>query len=594
MKARYFALLILPSLLLPSCAGFFGPKTVEQEISVYDLDRVQKDSHKRMKKGYQTTVKARFIDGQTYVPYLSIRQYASLYESHFAEGFVNKITNQTFSTTWGIYKGDDPYFICVFDYLSEEISIAGNISAAFSDEDDPRDLKALEYGLKATHDNRVLSNRNYATYYYGDYGFTRFKSGSDHYFPLGFLDITFSDNSTIYFTYNYKYICSTRDVSIYNSLSYTEEDGTENTFDTQMLSNKRNDNIPSYLRKYNAGLFLYLMDNFYGLKDYKGMKSAASYYQNKGFYDGLFAEDPATRTWAYSDALAILDDNHTALISVNPTWGLNSYKATRRYGDNCRARSVQRNELGVEREEAYTAMGHATAEQDIVYSSDGKTALFSFDSFTFGSSIEVFNDDGTISTTAKNIDTYFKLINVFQTIKNKGTVENVVLDVSLNGGGTVGVMMKLLALISKDNNGYLALYEDTTTQLSIATAQVDINDDGVYDTQDCFGDDFNIYIVTSDCSFSCGNAFPCIAQAKGYAKIIGQKSGGGECAVSVHYLPNSEYVYHSSNLHLGIYDEATETFTGFENGATPDIEYGLGNPSYKVDNLNNAILNAQK
>ena len=324
------------------------------------------------------------------------------------------------------------------------------------------------------------------------------------------------------------------------------------------------------------------------------MKSAASYYKNKGFYDGLFAEDPATRTWAYSDALAILDDNHTALISVNPTWGLNSYKAARRYGDNCLARSVQRNELGVEREEAYTAMGYATAEQDIVYSSDGKTALFSFDSFTFGSSIEVFNDDGTISTTAKNVDTYFTLINVFQTIKNKGTVENVVLDVSLNGGGTVGVMMKLLALISKDNNGYLALYEDTTTQLSIATAQVDINDDGVYDTKDCFGDDFNIYIVTSDCSFSCGNAFPCIAQAKGYAKIIGQKSGGGECAVAVHYLPNSEYVYHSSNLHLGIYDEATETFTGFENGATPDIEYGLGNPSYKVDNINNAILNAQK
>lgn len=593
MKARLFALLILPSLMLPSCAGLFGPKSTEQEVMAYDLDRASQDRHKRLKEGYLTTVKARFVENQPYIPYLSLRQYASLYESHYGEGFTNKITNTAFSTSWEIYKGDEPYFACVFDYLSEEISIAGSINNAFSETDDTRDLKALSYGLKNTYDNKILSNKSYATYNYGGYGITNFKSGNDRYFPLGFYDITFFDNSGIYFTYNYKYICSTRNVDTYSDFTYVEEDGTENTFNSQMLSNKQNDVIPSYLSTYNANLFLYLMDNFYGLKENKGFKSAATYYKNKGFYNDLFVEDPEARTWAYSDALSVLDDNHTALVSVNSTWGNQYYKPSRRYGDGCRARNATRGDLEPEREDNYTRMQDINSH-DVVISSDKKTAFFSFDSFTFGTTSQVFNEDGTVKGSAKDFDTFFKMIDVLQYIKSVGTVENVILDVSLNGGGTVGVMMKLLALISKDNNSNLAMYDGPTTQLVNINSQVDINGDGVYDTEDCFGDDFNFYILTSDCSFSCGNAFPCVAKAEGYAKIIGQKSGGGECAVSIHYLPNSEYVYHSSNTHLGLYDQATNTFKGFENGAIPDIDYPFVPRYYMIDNLNTVIQNSQK
>ena len=595
MKARLFALLILPSLLLPSCSGLFGPKTNEQEVIVYDLDRIKQDSHHRMKNGYLTTLKTRFVDGQPYVPYLSLRQYASLYESHYAEGFVNRITNTPFATTWGIYNGDDPYFICAFDYINKEISVAGSINAAFSEDDETRDLKALNYGLNSTYETIQVSSKNYATYSYGDYGFTSFKSGNDHYFPLGLYDITFSDNSGIYFTYNYKYICSTRSVDTYSSFSYPDEDGVSYTFDTQMLSKKQSNVIPSYLKKYNASLFLYLMDNFYGLKDNKGIKSAESYYKDKGFYDDLFADDPETRTWAYSDALSVLDDNHTALVSVNNTWGYDKYnssKTKRRYGNGCYIRSSLNAELQEERGAAYTSMRDITFN-DVVMSSDQKTALFSFDSFIFGTSEQVFDSDGNVRGRAIDYDTYFKMIKVLQYIKANGNVKNVILDVSLNGGGTVGVMMKLLALISKDNSGYVALYDDASGQAVIYNSQVDINGDGVYDTEDCFGDDFNFYIITSDCSFSCGNAFPCVAQAKGYAKIIGQKSGGGECAVGIHYLPNSEYVYHSGNLHLGLFDKDTNKFTGFENGATPDIEFRLDHLSYMIENLNSVISNAQ-
>ena len=122
---------------------------------------------------------------------------------------------------------------------------------------------------------------------------------------------------------------------------------------------------------------------------------------------------------------------------------------------------------------------------------------------------------------------------------------------------------------------------------------VDINGDGYYDQEDCFGDDFNIYILTSDCSFSCGNAFPCAAQLDGSAKIIGQKSGGGECVVGIHYLPNSQYVYHSSNTHIGVASVDESEFIGFESGATPDFEVEIGEDFYSVEYLNSLIRNAQ-
>jgi len=232
---------------------------------------------------------------------------------------------------------------------------------------------------------------------------------------------------------------------------------------------------------------------------------------------------------------------------------------------------------------------NAVAGKDVIYSQDGKTALFSFDSFVFGTSEQVFDSDDSIKETAKDYDTYFKLVDVLNNIKNRGGVENVVLDVSINGGGVVGVMLKLLALISKNNSGLVSLYDDKSAELAVYNASVDSNNDKSYDSSDCFGNDFDFYILTSFYSYSCANAFPCSAQINGSAKIIGQTSGGGECAVAIHYLPNSQYVYHSSNLHLGHYNESLDKFTGFEAGATPDIDMPIDQNFYSVESLNTAI-----
>ena len=593
MKAKSLALFVVPSLLLSSCTFLFGVKSYEKDINVYYIDRL--DSERNLSSGYQTTVKARFVSGQDHVPYLTLSQYASLYEKHFASNVTSKIEKSSFDVAWTIEREDNgekvPVFVCAINYFTSEIVVAGSISSGYASGDDPRDLEALNYGMKSETTGKYLTDKTYATFKYSGYGFTHFNSNNDHYYPLGLLDITLSDSSNIYFTYNYSHILSTRDVDNYATVQYVDN-GQTYTFNSQMESNKPADTIPSYLRDYNSHLFLYLMDHFYGLKGQKGISSMAKYFKNQGVYSNLFSSEDITRTWAFADGLAMLDDNHTALVSVNKTWGDPNYSLIRRYGEKCKARSETSGTLKRYRDAMYESI-HAAPESDIIYSQDGKTAFFSFDSFKFGSSKQVFNEDKSIKDTAKNFDSFFMLIDAFNRMKAAGTVENVILDISLNGGGTVGIMIKLLALISEDNYGYVCFYDDTSSQVAEYKAKVDINNDKQYDTSDCFGDDFNFYILTSDCSFSCGNAFPCVAQIKKSAKIIGQKSGGGECAVSIHYLPNSEYVYHSSNLHLGYFNEQENKFTGFENGATPDIELPINANFYSIETLNTAITNAQ-
>ena len=588
MKKFCLSLLVLPALLLSSCNFFSNNKpTYEKEIEVFDIDKIQ--SGDKLSKASSTFLKARFVEGEDYIPYLTLYQYIGLFRPHFSEKV--KVTYQAASSSLvlKIENNNQAIFLTEIDFKSEVVLFAGNIQAGYADDDDPRDMAALNYGLKSNGSAKLISGTagGYSKLDFSDYDIYHFSYESDHYFPLGFLDTTFSNNASMYFTYNYKHIFSTRSVDNYSNVKFIE-DNKEQTFDSQMKENAAEE-IPQYLIKYNSGLFIYLMDNLYGLKDKKQISSFSSYYRKAGIYNDLFSSDNSKRGFAYSDALSILDDNHTVLLSANESWGEEGCGRQRRYGDGCRNRALTKTKLTELRE---NNLPNYTAEEDVLYSQDGKTALFSFDSFKYGTSDQVFNADGSIKDTAKKYDTYFMVLDLLKTLEEGGIVKNVIFDISLNGGGVVGILIKLLCLMTKDNNSEFVFWDNLSGVASIYSSKIDSNGDGLYDSKDVFGNKFNFYILTSDCSFSCGNALPCIAQSAKDAKIIGQKSGGGECAVAIHYLPNSEYVYHSSTLHLGYCDANHTEFFGVEAGATPDIEIPIGNNFYSIEALNNAIKNA--
>ena len=575
---KLIQLLILPAIILTISSCTIGQGGDEKIVDVYDLDVMGETKN----SGHVGEVKALFRSDQYYVPYLSLDQYAELYEPHFASKVSSSVSKFKDLITWTVTLNNQLYFISQIDTANKTVLYGGSLEAVLKQGDNPIDTAALTYAAVTDYDGMFLENDPYAVFSYADIELDTITSFGNVYFPLGFLDVTYSSISSVYFYYNYAGIYSTHNVDNY-FLKTFDVGGQTLTVNKEMAKNKKTETMPDYLKKYNANMFMYLLDNFYGLKDYKNINKAKEYCETIGTYNKLFSDNDAERAQAYADTLSKLDDNHTALVAANETWGEQSFDP-RQYGDGCKSRSQLRTTLSNYRT---NSMDHTYYAQnnEPVFSSDGETAMFLFDSFIFGTSEQVFNADGSIKEGAEMYDSFISISKMFQGLVKKGGVKNVILDMATNGGGVLGVLMKLLALISRDNISELFYLEASTQQVGIASTRVDTNLDGKYDKNDCYGDDFNIYLLTSDCSFSCGNAFPFLAKRKGTAKIIGEKSGGGECSVGTHYLPNGEYVYHSSPLHIGYFNQNTNEFFGSESGAKPDISIQDYNDYFNIDRL---------
>ena len=587
MKNKILPLLAVTIVSLTSCALFENNASYAQTIGIYNLDRIQNGDD--IGNALDMTIDARFKENQPYIPYITLGQYASLYDSRLAEGFESKYSKSSSSVTWSIYHDKDLYFYTQINFLSKQVTVGGSIEATFKSEV-VQDTAALTYQADISYNGKFLSGNGFATYSFGDYIIKYFSYNNNFYISLGFLDMTYCFDSSVYFYYNYERIVSTTEPDNFSEFEYHYNSQIYTANEEMAQAKKNAGEMPQYLRSYNGYLFLYFLDNFYGLKEEKGIDNAANFCKKIGTYNAIFSRNDSTRAQGIADTLSRLDDNHTALVSSSYAWGNPEFDRWT-YADGVINRSQLNASLTSKRKRVYNSK-YLTVGEDIIYSSDGKTAMFMFDEFLYGTSEQVFNDDGTIREGAYNYDTYIRLVSVFNTLKEKGGVENVVLDISTNGGGVVGVMMKLLSLISSSDSNTIYYLESASRQLASAKTKIDINNDSLYNQDDCFGDDFNIAILTSDCSFSAANAFACSAQYQNIATIIGQKSGGGECAVAIHYLPNGEYLYHSSNLHLGYYSSYDDIFTGFEGGANPSLKIENIDDMYDIEYLNQHLSSA--
>ena len=178
-----------------------------------------------------------------------------------------------------------------------------------------------------------------------------------------------------------------------------------------------------------------------------------------------------------------------------------------------------------------------------------KTAYIGFDSFIndYDGWDNYYNGKGEVPV---NTDSYAFIRSKFYQAKEDG-VENLVIDLTTNGGGNSGALLGIVGLL----NGGKAYFETNDTfnkYRSTERSLIDINLDGEFneeDAQELEQFDFNIGILTSKCAFSCGNLLPSVLKELGY-KIIGEKSGGGSCAVIMESTADGIPYAHSSYLCL--------------------------------------------
>lgn len=553
-KILFLPIITLTSISLSSCGFsqlFFETKLNTLRVNhyeLYDIDSTKTYSLEEIKK---STIDVKFYPSQDYLPLLSLESYAKLIP--LKEGYGYKI--QSSLTTEVITIGEKasngsiktPYFAGQIDLSNKAISMAGSTSSILKISESSEEItKGLDY------DAVSIKGDNVSSYSFSKFNINYYLNGGIEYYPLYFLDMVFSSSIGINVFYDFESIYTYDSDSSLSNFKY-DNNGTTCSITTKMKSivnNKLGNKMPNYLKEHTREIYMFMMENLYGLKKTRNISSMVNFYKENGLYNLFTNDNPATRGKALSNAINKLDDDHSGVTSnvLMEVW--NEEVDTSR-GEVSVARKNHLTTLTNSRNTVYENSGLTL--DDVRYSSDGKLAVTVFNSF-MGNQVD-------------------KLAANLEEIKNHGGVEKVVIDISTNGGGIIALLFKAMSLISEDNRFESYIFDDSSNSVVKYHGRYDANDDKKYDVDDCYGDDFEIYLLCSDSSFSCGNAFPCYAKQFKTAKIIGKNSGGGECVVAKHMLPNLFGIQHSSNNHIGYYSKYTEDFYGFEKGAVPDIEF---------------------
>ena len=145
---------------------------------------------------------------------------------------------------------------------------------------------------------------------------------------------------------------------------------------------------------------------------------------------------------------------------------------------------------------------------------------------------------------------------VFNQLSRKSNIDNVIFDITINGGGDTNALIPML--------GFLTRKVETTSYnpLSKLSAnlcyEVDTNLDGVYDENDSYAGKYKYFVLSSGYSFSCANLFAGICKDSGLAKIIGHQSGGGACVVTYTATPDGKPFRISGLSRKGLKDNPVE------------------------------------
>ena len=142
-------------------------------------------------------------------------------------------------------------------------------------------------------------------------------------------------------------------------------------------------------------------------------------------------------------------------------------------------------------------------------------------------------------------------------------VKNLVIDLTCNTGGSLDVVLAMTALMGHQSHFYSE--NVLTGQRQKIYYDVDSNFDGVFDERDKdVKYNLNFAVLTTDISFSCANLFPSLMKDMGYP-IIGEKSGGGACAVQNFITPEGlQYQLSSARARL-----TNNQWENIDNGVTP-------------------------
>lgn len=310
-----------------------------------------------------------------------------------------------------------------------------------------------------------------------------------------------------------------------------------------------------------------VMDHFYGLKEHQKIDEFDDFFDETGLKDRLLSEDSEESSKALAEFLLVyIDDLHSFYLNNSYLTG-KDFNPFDNFGSSYITYVTTRGRFDKARSEQYP-------DGVPSYEEIGNTAYVTFDEFDeLEKDADYYNEPPTADTK----DTVGLLLYAFSQITRQDSpVENVVFDLSLNGGGDQTTTCFMLSMILGGSS--MTVIDTQTGGYVHECFKADANLDGVFDEKDSLAD-YNLFCITSPLTFSCGNMAASELKYSNKVTMLGQTSGGGTCIVIPLTLADGTFFRVSSCRRM----------SHIKNGALYDIDLGvepdiyIGKPSVFYD-----------
>lgn len=294
------------------------------------------------------------------------------------------------------------------------------------------------------------------------------------------------------------------------------------------------------------------LDLNYGLKELHGNKFDCfdSYFEYVGLKSKLLNPDPEIFCKAIWDLChAYFSDNHSNFLLASYYCGYDIAKKFAERVETGDENLLTGGSIDKKSELYNTARQNVYGENvpGLEFSDDGKTAIVRFDEYTTSGDSDlnaIINETNQklektteeiceliktdYTAIQKYIVTEYYLYCVNKMIKENPEVENVILDMSNNGGGACRTAVATLAWMLGEVQTNIT---NSITGAKCSSVYVcDINADGKFDENDTIKDK-KLFCLISPASFSCGNMVPAMLKSSDRVVLLGETSGGGSSVV---------------------------------------------------------------
>ena len=518
------AVTLVPSALADTIWGAVTPEPT-QEIVGKDHTIIRKTVTMYMgSMDAWDDVNLYFLDGAKDLPWMELSEFAAFYSNLRRSYNRNEGFTLTFSANGDIARLDrETAYYMEADFDKETIY--------FNDYDgfnhDAKDSTLLdlvgEPGFDAEGNVQLIERLNEISYdRYGDeieldlasYDIDLIHEESGYYVPMQTLsDFLVSPTLGSYMLYNGEnaFLGNRNTLGIYG---YNLTPMGEYYYSAK--SGARSDALAIY--GYNE--LCLMLDNLYGLKDAHDIESFDQFFYQMGMDQDLQSNDALVADRALNEFISVhLDDLHSCFL------GYSCLAGGRGMDGNIGSAGRKSDE-----DEAFFKSARKRYYPDGVpfYEEVGNTAYITFDSFDSD-----YYGEAYYSALAADeeipADTLGNIMRAHQQIyRNDSPIENVVIDLSLNGGGAVDAAVFLVGWI--DGTATFSVKSTFTGAQSTSVYRADINLDREFDDDDEL-DDKNIYCLISPYSFSCANLVPMAFKSSRRVRLLGSTSGGGSCIV---------------------------------------------------------------